>query len=457
MKTIKQLLLVALTFVVFSISTFALTEGDWEFQLLDDEVRITRYLGNNTNITIPDTIFGTPVTQIDSDTFYKRGDTIISLSFPATVKVIESALCDGWDNLETIVLPNNLEVIESCAFRDCANLKNVQLPPTIKTLKYSAFSNCTSLKSINFPSSLESIVGSLELAVFGGSGLESIDLSQTTVDIGKGTFANCQNLTSVKFNDKMTKIPSYAFFGCSSLESIDIPFGVTEIGGFAFAHCKSLKNIVLPVSLTKIDNYGAFSYCDSLTEVVIPYGTKYLGGHTFEKCVNLKSVYVPDTVTTIGILDIIEDCPNAIVYCTQNSEIAKYCKQKQISYLTDKSVNSEITVLYNGTRVSFHTYDQNPELINNRTLVPLRSIFEAMGAEISWDGATSTATAVRDGVTIKITIGANEIYKDGVAIPVDVPAQIVNSRTMVPTRVIAEAFGANVEWVGSGRTVLITE
>ncbi|MBQ3427778.1 MAG: copper amine oxidase N-terminal domain-containing protein [Clostridia bacterium] len=133
------------------------------------------------------------------------------------------------------------------------------------------------------------------------------------------------------------------------------------------------------------------------------------------------------------------------------------CKNWRISYLTDNSVNSGITVYYNGTRISFHSYGQNPELLASRTLVPLRSIFEAMGADVDWDNTTSTAIAKRNKVEIRVQIGANEIYKDGKSIPVDVPAQLLNDRTMVPVRVIAEAFGADVQWNENGKCVLITE
>ena len=168
-------------------------------------------------------------------------------------------------------------------------------------------------------------------------------------------------------------------------------------------------------------------------------------------------MYIPDTVQSIPWYGIIGGSDNCIVYCSADSYAAKFCKKNSISYLTDKSVNSLITVYYNGTRVSFHTYDQNPELINDRTLVPLRAIFEAMGADVNWDQATQTVTSTRNGVTIKLTIGSNTLYKNGQSVPVDVPAQIINDRTMIPVRVIAEAFGADVEWNANGRAVLINE
>ena len=146
-----------------------------------------------------------------------------------------------------------------------------------------------------------------------------------------------------------------------------------------------------------------------------------------------------------------------------NNEDADYLgtvtvdEEYNIPYLTDNSVNTGINVYYNGTRVSFHAYDQNPEIVSSRTLVPLRAIFETMDAEVEWDAATSTVIAKRGKTEIKITIGENKMYKDGKEISVDVPAQIINSRTMIPVRVIAEAFGAEVAWNGNGNAVLINE
>ena len=88
--------------------------------------------------------------------------------------------------------------------------------------------------------------------------------------------------------------------------------------------------------------------------------------------------------------DILKDSNNCIIFCMKDSEVEKLCKQYSISYLTDNSVNSGITVLYNGSRISFHSYAQNPQIMEGRTLVPLRSIFEAMGADVQWDSTTST-------------------------------------------------------------------
>ncbi|MCC8048534.1 MAG: copper amine oxidase N-terminal domain-containing protein, partial [Oscillospiraceae bacterium] len=72
-------------------------------------------------------------------------------------------------------------------------------------------------------------------------------------------------------------------------------------------------------------------------------------------------------------------------------------------------------MLYNGKRISFHSYEQNPEIIDNRTLVPLRAIFEAMDADVEWDQSTQPAQSTSCGSTAKITIGAQGMYTTGSA------------------------------------------
>ena len=455
MKKVKQVLkiLIFATFAMlsFSFNVSALTEGDWEFQLLDNEVMITKYLGSDTNVKIPETIYGVPVTKTGEHIFDSVSETIKTITFPKTMKVIDEISWNWYDfkGPETIIISEGVTEIKPGAFQRMINLKTVKLPSTLKKIGNQAFSKCKSLRNLEIPQSVEY----LGEQVFQECALEYLDISHIDASEAALLFEDCPNLKTVKLNTKMTKIPSCMFLGCSALESIDIPSTVTYIGVRAFAGCKSLKNIILPTSLNKID---AIAFNGSgITELVIPYGTKIIGRLLVDTD-NFKSLYVPETVNSFSS-EAIKNAPNCIVYCAKGSHTENICRKNNISYLTDSSVNSGITVLYNGTRISFHSYGQNPALINSRTLVPLRSIFEAMGADVEWDGSTRTATAMRDGVTVKIQIGANEIYKNGSAISVDVPAQLLNSRTMVPARVIAEAFGADVKWNSNGKTVLITE
>lgn len=101
------------------------------------------------------------------------------------------------------------------------------------------------------------------------------------------------------------------------------------------------------------------------------------------------------------------------------------------------------SVMIDGEEV---TFDVSPMIDNGRTLVPLRAIFEKMGATVSWDDAAKTATAVKGGLTVVVTIGSTSPTINGVVKPIDVPAKIVNGRTLAPMRFVCEAFGGTVSW-----------
>ena len=117
------------------------------------------------------------------------------------------------------------------------------------------------------------------------------------------------------------------------------------------------------------------------------------------------------------------------------------------------SPSSQITVIINGKPLAL---EQPPIIENGRTLVPLRAIFEALGAEVDWNPETQTVTAGKGGTTVMLTIGSNTLIKNGQQISLDVPARIVGGRTLVPVRAVAESFDAEVEWDASTRTVNIT-
>jgi len=113
---------------------------------------------------------------------------------------------------------------------------------------------------------------------------------------------------------------------------------------------------------------------------------------------------------------------------------------------------SEITVVVNGTTLSF---DQPPINESGRTLVPVRAITEALGAEVEWEQSTKTVTATKDDIIVTIQIDNDTLYKNSEEITLDVPAMLVGERTLIPVRAIAESFGAEVGWEESTQTVTI--
>lgn len=118
--------------------------------------------------------------------------------------------------------------------------------------------------------------------------------------------------------------------------------------------------------------------------------------------------------------------------------------------LSDKYENNEIKVYIKGKKI---TFDTPPTIENNRTLVPLRTIFEELGAVVEW--GDNTVTAKKGNTVITLTIGSNEMKVNEKVVRLEAVAQIKNSRTFVPLRAVSEAFNNNVEWNGVKRIINI--
>jgi peptide/nickel transport system substrate-binding protein len=111
-----------------------------------------------------------------------------------------------------------------------------------------------------------------------------------------------------------------------------------------------------------------------------------------------------------------------------------------------------IKINLNGENLSL---DQSPILKEGRVLVPLRGIFEKLGATVDWNGETKTIIASKGETKITLTIGKEIALKNNMGVTLDVPAQIINGSTMVPLRFVGEAFGSQVEWDGLNKMVVI--
>lgn len=130
-------------------------------------------------------------------------------------------------------------------------------------------------------------------------------------------------------------------------------------------------------------------------------------------------------------------------------------EKKPAAELTEAAPVKEaapITVKVDGKALKL---DQPPVIQDGRTLVPLRAIFEALGAQVQWDAEAQSVIAEKRLDIISLVIGDNKLNINGDEKTLDVPAQIIEGRTMVPVRAISEAFGAKVDWNAATGTVTV--
>ena len=346
------------------IAPITASEEDFCYEILEDEtVEITGYSGYMSNLKIPATINGYPVTSIGADAFYDcrylqavtipEGVTYInmwafqdcynlkSVSLPDSLEYIDSSAFSYCESLESITIPENVEHIGGNAFYCCESLRSVSIGRNVSYIGDGAFSSCNNLKSIEVDTdnkdymSLDgnlynkeqteflqyaigkadtsfkipdSVIYICDSAFQDGVNLTSITIPDGVEFIDNGAFSGCSSLKEVSIPDSVTSIGSYAFEDCNYMKAVTIGNGLTNINCAVFRYCESLTSVTIPDSVETIDDY-AFNGCYSLTDLTIGNGVKSIGCGVFENCTALRSVTIPDSVNAIG-LEAFYNCDN---------------------------------------------------------------------------------------------------------------------------------------------------
>lgn len=113
----------------------------------------------------------------------------------------------------------------------------------------------------------------------------------------------------------------------------------------------------------------------------------------------------------------------------------------------------DLIVKVDGKAINFP--DQEPTIVNDRTLVPVRFIAENLGYDVEWNMADNSAV-IDDGKII-MYIGTNKAKINGQNVTLDVASTLINDRTMVPLRVVAETLNCTVDWFGTNRMILVNK
>ncbi|MDC7219001.1 MAG: leucine-rich repeat protein [Spirochaetales bacterium] len=233
--------------------------GDFSYTISGGEVTITNYSGSDTDVEIPDEIFGYPVRVLESGDY--------------------SSIFENSDTLVSVALPEGLTEIGDHAFSSCSSLDSLTLPEGLTEIGTSAFQGCKSLASIDFPESLTTL--------------------------GYASFCNCSSLESVVLPDNLTSFADNVFHECFSLTSVSLPDGITELGSCVFMNCTSLTTFTLPDTLSSIGN-ACFLNCTSLSTVICEAAAPpTLGGdYVFDGNADGRIIYVPaDSVDSYQAAD----------------------------------------------------------------------------------------------------------------------------------------------------------
>ncbi|MFQ8892558.1 MAG: leucine-rich repeat protein [Clostridium sp.] len=276
---------------------FETDKGYLNYVVDNDEITITDYSGEDTELEIPSEINGKTVTKIGKEAFYR---------------------CT---NFTKISIPNSVIIIEDKAFKFCAKLKNIELPNSVQSIGSEAFAICINLTSIKIPDSIIRIENSTFISCMA---LTEVDIPSSVRSIGDYAFMQCENLTNITIPNSVISIGEYAFSSCKNLKDVNIPNSVTQIGEFAFAWCTSLTDINIPNSVLNIGE-SAFYYCTNLVNVDISSSVEEIGENAFFYCSNLKNISVSE---------------NNKAYSDEDGVLFNKDKSKLLSYPSGKTEKS---------------------------------------------------------------------------------------------------------------------
>ena len=271
----------------------------------------------SSDIIIPETYQGLPVTAVGASAFY------------------------GLTDLTSVIVPDSITVIGNRAFMDYTALKNVSLPAQMQEIGSNAFHGCTALERITIPEGITEIANyCFEYC----SALEEVSLPSSLIRIKKYGFSYCSSLKEISLPDGINAIGTYAFWSCFELEGIELPDSLISIGTYAFFDCIKLKSVTIPNSINTISE-GAFHSCISLTEVIMHEHLGAINKGAFSDCRALVSIRFPENLKTIQ--------QNAFAGCENLESVYFGTELRKLEEDSFEDCKALISITYNGTRKQF--------------------------------------------------------------------------------------------------------
>ena len=464
--------------------------------------------GDN-NTTLKSLTIGSGTEELDMGIIYNF-KSLKEITLPDSITTLAGGGFYKCESLETVHLSDSLTVIPRSAFSGCTSLRTVNLPKRLARIEMTAFAYCENLKSVSFPQSLSSIeqnafaesglteitiptnVSAIGAGAFASTPLKKVTFEGNPSVIGKNAF-KCENLAEInglsdasltKFFDAFdgtlfiknyltdngknpfivsngelkgylgtdtdivipdtVKIIADEVFMGKEITRITIPSSVTRIGGAAF-HGARIKELTIPASVEWIEQL-AFANCKELEKLVIEGGKTTVDMHAFQNCEKLAYVTLAEGVTLKeGAFNNTPFENGDTSTPTPQTTLAPTETPTPTTELIVKSVNGILEITSNGIMIDFP--DAQPFIDENgRTQIPVRAVTESLGAVVNWNGVEQSVAIIGNGTDISLTVGSDIMLANGKETKMDTVATIIDGRTYVPIRYVAEAMEMTVVW-----------
>jgi len=356
------------------------------FVLKEGEARATAWIDYDFEWDIPEYAYGRPVTAIAEKAFkdcpaisVNIPDTVCEIGpwafykcsrlkdivLPGSMTVIKDHTFSSCFELESVVIPDTVKTIEEGAFEDCLSMRSVEIPESVRHIAKGAFSGCKSLKSVTIrgkigtispfafhrceslstvvlPDTVDSIeahafseglaIKGLEIpepvehigdGAFQRSGIQSVRIPKTTLNIERNAFSQCESLQSIDVHEDNAMYSSKdgVLYDKSGRELVAFPGGksgcftvpsdVESIVTEAFAYSGCLKSIRVQEGNKEFSSRDGILYDRSGREliacpggidgeIVIPEGVRTIRPMAFRGCYGLTSIVIPDSMEHIG-------------------------------------------------------------------------------------------------------------------------------------------------------------
>jgi hypothetical protein len=338
-------------FLVLLLLTASAAHAQFEFITNNDTIIITGYDGPGGAVTIPPTLGGLPVTEIQGSGFEDKGITSVAIS--DTVTNIQAQEFAPNTLLTNFTVDSNNPAYSSAGgvLFNKSGTTLVEYPPglsgsytipgTVTSIGASAFSACYYLSGVTIPDTVTNI---------GSEGfgfcfdLTNITLPDSVTSIGPDVFINCDHLPAITVaagNPAFTSVGGVLFdknettllvYPAGLDGSYTIPTGVLTVETDAFFLCDGLTDVTFPPSVTTLE-YGAFSDCDGLTNVTLGAGVNSLSTAVFGGCEQLTAINVNPSNTTFSSL-------NGVVFDKNQTTLIQFPPGYTAGYTVPSSVTS---------------------------------------------------------------------------------------------------------------------